>query len=165
MRITFDTATARDAEALCELRNSTADRLTEEFGRGYWSGHGTTKGILFGLRNGQAIVARRGKTIVGTLRLAIKKPWALDRAYFAKVRRPLYLVDMAVAIEFQRQGVGRKCMAHAEKIAHAWPAQAIWLDAWDAPAGAGGFYKSCGYMEVGRVTFKGAPLVYFEKLF
>ena len=34
--------------------------------------------------------------IVGTLRLVTKKPWAIDPAYFASVRRPLYLLSMAV---------------------------------------------------------------------
>jgi hypothetical protein len=47
-------------------------------------------------------------------------------------------------------------------IARAWPADAVRLDAYDAPAGAGGFYARCGYRERGRVTYRGVPLIYFE---
>ena len=46
----------------------------------------------------------------------------------------------------------------------AWPADAIRLDAYDAPAGAGDFYAKCGFREVGRATYRGVPLVYFELL-
>jgi hypothetical protein len=49
-------------------------------------------------------------------------------------------------------------MAQARTIAERWPAQAIRLDAYDAAAGAGGFYATCGYRETGRV--RGTPLVY-----
>ena len=36
------------------------------------------------------------------------------------------------------------------------------VDAYDADAGAGGFYARCGYTEVGRVTYRGVPHVYYE---
>lgn len=36
------------------------------------------------------------------------------------------------------------------------------LDAYDADAGAGGFYAKCGFLEAGRVTYRKVPLVYFE---
>ena len=37
-------------------------------------------------------------------------------------------------------------------------------DAYDADAGAGAFYANCGFLEKGRVSYKGDPLVYFELL-
>jgi hypothetical protein len=49
-------------------------------------------------------------------------------------------------------------------VARAWPSQAIRLDAYDADAGAGGFYAKCGFREVGRVTYRTVPLIYFELL-
>jgi hypothetical protein len=55
-------------------------------------------------------------------------------------------------------------MAAAEEAVRAWPGQAIRLDAFDAEAGAGGFYAKCGYREVGRTIFRSVPLIYFEKL-
>ena len=100
--------------------------------------------------------------IVGTLRLATKKPWAIDTKYFSAAKKPLYLTGMAVHPDFQRKGVGRLLMKQAEAVARAWPADAIRLDAFDAHAGAGAFYAKCGYREVARVTYKKDPLIYFE---
>ncbi len=53
-------------------------------------------------------------------------------------------------------------MKEVEKVARAWPADAIRLDAYDAKAGAGEFYAKCGLREVGRAKYKGNPLIYFE---
>ena len=64
----------------------------------------------------------------------------------------------------QRKGVGRLLLKKAEELARAWPADAIRLDSFDAAAGAGPFYAKCGYREVGRVTYKQDPLLYFELL-
>ena len=71
---------------------------------------------------------------------------------------------MAVAPELQRQGIGKRCVAAAMEIARAWPADAIFLDAYDAAAGAGEFYRRCDFREVGRAPYRGAPLIYFESL-
>jgi hypothetical protein len=50
----------------------------------------------------------------------------------------------------------------AVRQARARPANAIRLDAFDAEAGAEGFYAKCGFLEVGRVTYRKAPLISFE---
>jgi ribosomal protein S18 acetylase RimI-like enzyme len=110
----------------------------------------------------RVLTARAKRRIVGTLRLATKKPWAIDTAYFVPASRPLYLTGMAVHPEFQRMGIGRRLLTEAESVARAWPGDTIRLDAFDAEAGAGAFYAKCGYREVARVTYKGDPLVYFE---
>lgn len=39
---------------------------------------------------------------------------------------------------------------------------AIRLEAFDADAGAGGLYRQCGFTEVGRASYRGTPLIYFE---
>jgi GNAT superfamily N-acetyltransferase len=98
------------------------------------------------------------------LRLATKKPWAIDVAYFTPVERPLYLTGMAVSVAHQRQGLGRQALEDARAVAVEWPADAIRLDAYDASAGAGEYYAKCGYEERGRVVYKGNPLVYYELL-
>jgi GNAT superfamily N-acetyltransferase len=108
------------------------------------------------------VIARANRRIIGTLRLATKKPWAIDTAYFTAAEKPLYLTGMAVHPHVQRKGVGRSLLKEAEEIARAWPADAIRLDAFDADAGAGGFYAKCGFRQVGRVTYKKDPMVYFE---
>jgi len=47
-------------------------------------------------------------------------------------------------------------------VAVAWPAEAIRLDAYDAPAGAGEFYERCGYEPRARVEYRDVPLIYYE---
>jgi GNAT superfamily N-acetyltransferase len=116
------------------------------------------------MKRAQVFVARRGTDIAATFTLATKKPWAIDRSCFSQVTRPLYLLSMAVAPELQGQGLGRRCLDEARAIAKAWPADAIFLDAYDTAAGAGEFYGKCGFREVGRVTYKGTPLIYYEWL-
>jgi GNAT superfamily N-acetyltransferase len=69
---------------------------------------------------------------------------------------------MAIEPTLQRQGIGRRCMKEAARLARSWPADAIRLDAYDADAGAGRFYAKCGFREVGRITYRSAPLIYYE---
>jgi hypothetical protein len=51
-------------------------------------------------------------------------------------------------------------VAAAKKLS----ADAIRLDAYDAKAGAYGFYASCGFTERGRATYRQAALIYYELL-
>jgi|SRR3954468_4913094 ribosomal protein S18 acetylase RimI-like enzyme len=164
MQLSFTLAGPTEAAALAELRSAAARDLTRRYGEGHWSVEPSERGALADLRHAEVWVARRRRAIVGTYRLATKKPWAIDRTYFSDCRRPVYLTNMAVHPEFQRQGIGRRCLEHALDRVRRWPADAIRLDAYDADAGAGGFYDRCGFREVGRVTYRSTPLVYFELL-
>ena len=155
-------ASPGDARALVALRNAVAERLTQDFGRGHWSSPTTERGVLRGIEGSRVLVAWSGEDLVGTLRLATKKPWAIDSRYFTAAARPLYLHDMAVDPARQRQGIGRRLLEEARGVAASWPADVIRLDAYDSPAGAGGFYARCGYREVGRVVYRRTPLKYFE---
>jgi GNAT superfamily N-acetyltransferase len=154
------------AEAIASLRNDAADRLTEAFGKGVWSGHCSDRGVLSEMKgNARTFIARAATSadvIIGTMTLGTRKPWAIDPAYFTASDRPLYLTSMAVAPAHQRMGVGRVLLVEARRIAAEWPADAIRLDAFDADAGAGAFYAKCGFREVGRRTYRTVPLVYFE---
>ena len=69
---------------------------------------------------------------------------------------------MAVAPARQRQGIGRWLLDRARDAARAWPADAIRLDAYDSPAGAGPFYARCGFTPHGGAVYRGVPLLYFE---
>lgn len=157
-------ATAADAEAIAALRNLVADDLTSRHGRGRWSRQCTPKGVLYELRISKVYVVRAWAKIVATFRLATKKPWAIDRSYFTPVERPLYLHSVAVAPTRQGRGIGRRCLETAEEIARTWPANAICVDAFDHPAGAGEFYRKSGFREVGRVVYRNVSLIYFERL-
>ena len=162
MDVRVATAVEADAAEIAALRTAVADRLTDRFGRGHWSGAVTEKAVLRAVRNARVLVARRDGRIVGTLTLATKKPWAIDPKYFTAVDRPLYLTDMAVDPAIQHMGIGRQLLDDAASVARSWPADAIRLDSYDADAGAGPFYTKCGLREVGRVTYRGTPLIYFE---
>lgn len=164
MKLVFSLATEEDAVEIAALRTAVGEHLTARFGKGHWSGGPSVRGMRHGLRGSKILLAHRARKLVGTLRLATKKPWAIDTRYFVPVARPLYLHDMAVAPSLQRKGVGRALLEQATELARAWPAQSIRLDVYDADAGAGGFYAGCGYREVGRVTYRAVPLIYFEKL-
>lgn len=155
-------ATPADAPAITALRTAVAEHLTREHGQGHWSSCVTERSVLHALRTSRVFVMRRRARLVATVSLATKKPWAIDTAYFTASNKPIYLTDMAVDPTMQRRGIGRRCMDEARAIARAWPGDAIRLDAYDANAGAGGFYVKCGFREVGRVTYRRTPLVYFE---
>jgi GNAT superfamily N-acetyltransferase len=164
MRLSFVQAAESDAAAIAALRVATANDLTERFGRGHWSGEATARGVIAGMHDATIWIARRGASIVGTFRLSSLKPWAIDISRFAPASMPLYLTDMAVLPDQQGHGIGRRCLTKAIEVATAWPADAIRLDAYDAEAGAGTFYEKCEFREVGRVSYRGVPLVYYERL-
>lgn len=159
--LTFTVATADDAAAIARVRVDAARDLTARFGRGHWSGEATARGVVAGMPQSRLWLACADGAPVATFRLSTRKPWAIDRAHFAPCARPLYLTDMAVAPAWQRRRVGRRCLDVARAAARAWPADAIWLDAYDAPAGAGDFYARCGFVEVARASYRGVPLRYY----
>ena len=162
MNLALTPATVDDARAIADLRTAVGARLTRDHGKGHWSSAVSENSVLRALRAPGVFVARKGAQVVATLHLATKKPWAIDVAYFTPARRALYLVEMAVDPDLQRQGIGRGCLEEAARLAKAWPSDAVRLDAYDGPAGAGPFYAKCGYGEVGRVTYRNTPLIYYE---
>src|SRR5580704_3485574 len=164
MQVKLQIATADDVSDLVSLRNAVSQHLTAQYGEGFWSGVSTEKGVRFGMRMSSVYVARHRNRLIATLSLSTRKPWAIDKKYFSASQRPLYLTAMEVTPDLQRQGIGRQCIEEARRIARKWPADAIRLDAYDAAAGAGDFYSKCGFREVGRATYRNAPLIYFEDL-
>jgi ribosomal protein S18 acetylase RimI-like enzyme len=162
MKLSFSIATHPDAPALAALHTAVSADLTRRYGRGPWSSVTSEKGVLFNMRHSRVLVARKGKAIVGTMHLPAKKPWAIDVGYFTPVKKALYLTHMAVLPALQRKGIGCLLLHEAVKQARTWPADAIRLDAFDADAGAGAFYAKCGFREVGRATYRKAPLIYYE---
>jgi ribosomal protein S18 acetylase RimI-like enzyme len=162
--VRFRDATLKDVAAIAGLQNAAAGALTARFGEGHWSTLVTERSVELSLRQARVRVGIADKRIVSVLRLATKKPWAIDMSYFTPVKRPLYLTGMAIAVQHQRRGVGKQALADARAVATAWPADAIRLDAFDANAGAGRFYAKCGFNERGRVKYRGDPLIYYELL-
>ena len=164
MPLSITSATLDDAGTIAALQTRVAEDLTRRHGVGHWSAPVTEQNVARGIASSTVLIGRDDGVIVGTLRLVTKKPWAIDPAYFASVRRPLYLLSMAVEPARQRTGIGSRLLAEVRVVGAQWPADAIRLDAYDSAAGAGSFYAKCGYREVGRVTYRSVPLRYFELL-
>ena len=163
-RLSFREARSEDVKAVVALRTATARDLTERFGRGHWSNEPTERGTLYDVRISRVWLARSGRAAVATFALSTRKPWAIDQSYFTPCEQPLYLTNMAVRPDYQGRGVGRRCIAEIIRIAHAWPADAIRLDAYDSASGAGDFYARAGFEHVGNATYRGNPLVYYEMM-
>jgi ribosomal protein S18 acetylase RimI-like enzyme len=162
MNLTFSLAAPAEVPELTALHSAAANEVTRRFGPGFWSNPPTERGLLNSLSYSHVVIARKGRTIVGTLRLANKKPWAIDVNYFTSAKKAIYLTGIAILSELQRQGIGRQLLDQAAVQAQAWPADAIRLDAFDAEAGAGAFYARCGFRETARIVYKKDPLIYFE---
>lgn len=164
VRLRFRDAGQADADALTALHAAAAADLTKRFGEGHWSRPAVVRRVEAPSPYVRLRVGTQGGRVVSALRLQTRKPWAIDGAYFTPVRRPLYVTGMVVAVAHQGRGLGRAALEDALRIATAWPADALRLDAYDAAAGAGRFYKKAGFERRGRVVYKGDPLVYYELL-
>ena len=151
-----------DIAALYRLRVAAATDLTRRFGRGPWSSCGTEQGIRHKLTISDVLVGREKGAIVASLRLQKRKPWSVDVSYYTPVRRALYLCDMTVHPGRQRHGRGRMLVAAAVEAAG--DAEALRLNAYDAEAGAGDFYRKCGFAETRRASYRGVPLIFFERM-
>jgi GNAT superfamily N-acetyltransferase len=155
-------ADADEAVDVAAIRNAASDGLTGRFGNGFWTSSVSARGVQSSFRFARVYLARLGTKPAATLSLQRRKPWTIDPSYFTPAARPVYLTNMAVAPEFQRQGLGRRSLEAAIAIAREWSGDALRLDAYDAPAGAGEFYLRCGFREVGRRVYRKTPLRYFE---
>ena len=161
-RVRFDIATPDDIPGVISVRVNAAEDLTERFGGGHWSGHATERGVAWDLKQGKVLIARRGASIVGTLKIATRKPWAIDVSYFTTCKQPWYLTNMAIDPAHQGQGIGKRSVLEAARLVKEWGGDAVRLDAYDAAAGAGPFYEKCGFTKRGRVTYRITPLIYYE---
>lgn len=164
LQLVFGVAQEDDAAELAALQNSAARELTRLHGSGHWSYETTERGVIWAIKGNRVLVVRHEGAIAGTLQLQTRKPWAIDPSCFSEVHRPLYLTSMAVLPELQRKGIGRRLLDEACDHAREWPADVVRLDAYDSPAGAGAFYAKCGFTEAGRRTYRGEPLIYYERL-
>src|SRR2546423_12923447 len=134
----------KDVAVIAALQNAAAGALTARFGDGHWSSLATERSAELSLRHARVRLGMSDKRIVTVLRLATKKPWAIDVSYFTPVKRPLYLTGMAVSVAHQGRGLGRLALDDACAVARNLSADAIHLDAYDSPAGGRGCFFSNG---------------------
>jgi GNAT superfamily N-acetyltransferase len=157
-------ATPDDARAIAALRVAVAQDMTRRFGEGHWSALTSKAAVHRQLRASRVLVAKVDARVVGTVRLAVAIPSVFDSSAFTPVETALYVLGLAVALDSRGRGVGRALIAAAKEVAHSWPAQALWLDAYRHGAGAGPFYERCGFRELGTSVSKDVPLVFYEWL-
>ena len=164
MKPSISIATVNDASALVALRTCVAHNMTQRFGEGAWSAAPGDADVIQQVSASLVLVAHYDKKIVGTVRLARAKPWAIDASTFTPVITALYVLGLAVSPDVRGQGVGRCLMEAAKDAARAEPADALWLDAYEHAAGAGPFYLKCGFRQVGRTSYREMPLTFYEWL-
>jgi len=85
----FRDASLDDVAAIAGLQNAAAGALTARFGPGPWSSLVNERGAAPAQRHARARIGRDGNRILTVVRLATKKPWAIDVSYFTPVKRPL----------------------------------------------------------------------------
>lgn len=164
--LTFHQASEADAAAVASVRLAAARDLSARFGAGAWSFAAESEGgIRIEAKSSYVLIARDEGLVVATLRLSTRNPWLGDTSFFTPSARPVFLTSMAVKPTHQRCGIGRACLEQAREVAQGLHGDAIRLDSYDARAGAGDFYRKCGYRAVRRGEYHGTPLIWFELLF
>jgi GNAT superfamily N-acetyltransferase len=139
--------------------------LTARFGEGHWSHVRGIAALRKYAMGGTLYLAEAGSEPVGVLRLTEHKISFHRRDWFARPNDPAgYLLDMSVHPNRQGQGVGRRAMELVDGLARSARLSAVRLDAYACPAGAGPFYRKCGYAQVHSAIFRGVALEYFEKV-
>ena len=163
MSLVIGVATNADAAAIAALRMAAARELTDRFGAGTWSFAAESEaGVQAEIRSSTVLFARQAGQVVGTLRLATRNPWIGNIDFFTPCERPIFLTSMAVTPKRQRQGIGRQLLNEARRVALEMRGQALRLDSYAGPAGAGEFYLKCGFREVRRGDYNGTALIWIE---
>jgi GNAT superfamily N-acetyltransferase len=158
-------AAAEDVRTVHAILAAAAEDLVARFGPGHWSTVSSIEKLRNYASDGVLFVVEAGAAAVGTLRLTDSKIGFYHNEWFARpADDAAYLLDMAIDPGSQRRGIGRRSMALAEDAARLLGLKALRLDAYAGPAGAGEFYRKCGYSLVHRSAFRGVALEYFEKL-
>jgi GNAT superfamily N-acetyltransferase len=158
-------AQSGDIRAIRAVLAAAAHDLSTRFGEGHWSGVRSIETLRKYLDEGVLYVVENDERIIGTLRLTDQKIGFYRADWFTNPDdKAGYLLDMAIDPTRQRRGVGQLAMATCEDIARVAGLQAIRLDAYTGPAGAGEFYRRCGYRLMHQGAFHGVGLEYYEKL-
>jgi L-amino acid N-acyltransferase len=162
--VEISAATAADAPALVSLRAAVARDMTQQYGKGQWSTMPSKSVVLRQLRASRVLVAREGGQVLGSVRLATPNVPAIEAGGFTAVDSALYMLGLAVAPNARERGIARALVEAAKEIVRGQSIQALWLDVYDHAAGAGPFYRKCGFRAVGGTRDGEVPLVYYEWL-
>ncbi|MDE1152157.1 MAG: GNAT family N-acetyltransferase [Micavibrio sp.] len=154
-----------DILAIHQVRKAAADALTSQFGNGPWSSVSIISTAERALSGRTLFKIVDGSTIIGTLtltplRIGFYKPdWFADAA-----AKALYLHSMSIHPQRQHDDIGRQALEQVEAFAGQQGFTAIRLDSYDSDAGAGGFYESCGFVQVAREDAMKTKLKIYERI-
>ena len=153
-----------DFQAVSELRQRCSLDLVNRYGDGHWKTWPSVDKLLRISSGGSDVfVMTENSEVRATFTFSRVGPFFLRPEYFACPEHVAhYMTDLAVDPQYQRKGLGSRCLRFVESISFP-SVQAIRFDAYDAPAGAAAFYEASGYGLVCRIEFKGVPLILFEK--
>jgi GNAT superfamily N-acetyltransferase len=150
-------AAAEDVRTVHAILAAAAEDLAARFGPGHWSTVSSIETLRKYASDGVLFVLEAGAAAVGTLRLTDRKIGFYHVEWFAHpADDAAYLLDMAIDPGSQRRGIGRRSMTLAEDAARLLGLRALRLDAYEGRAGAGEFYRKCGYSLVHRSAFRGS---------
>jgi GNAT superfamily N-acetyltransferase len=175
MKLAIQEASQNDVAEILALRLAVGAFMQERYGDSRWAPpihEGSVIRLFKGPRTRKSdgetlikiLVGKCRGEIVALTRMQTKKPWGFDLKYFTPGAKAVYLGDVEVSPKCQGQGFGTQLMAAVVDHARAWPVGAIRTSAYDGAAGAGPFYAKCGFREMGRVTYRTIPMIYFEMI-
>ena len=175
MKLAVTEATETDVREILALRLAVDAERERRFGDDRWSppiSEGSVRRFFKGPRTrksdgatlAKVLVGRKRGQIVALIGMQTKKPWGFDLKYFTKAPCAVYLHDVEVSPKHQGEGLGRQLIAASLDAARAWPVNTVRVSAYDGASGAGPFYEKCGFRDVGRVTYRTTPLIFFEIL-
>jgi hypothetical protein len=98
MTVSLGFATDADIQSLLDLQLAVDADQQRRFGTDRWSTTITDRSIARGLKSSRVLIAKQQERIVGGLRMATKKPWAIDLKYFTPVVKAVSLHDVNVDI-------------------------------------------------------------------
>jgi GNAT superfamily N-acetyltransferase len=118
-----------------------------------------TKGVVY------SVEECGGGDTVATFSASSETPSYLDLSLWDTGREPcIYLSRLAVLPRLQHRGIGRVCVATAERFALERDCRSIRLDAVARHSELLGWYLKLGYREACRYEAFGSRMVGFEKL-
>lgn len=164
MKVEVRLARPEELEMIRDIRVAAARELGSRHGKGHWSTEPALKTLRRHLEKDSLYVIEVGTEVAGTFKLDDRKIGFYRKAWFAEPDSPAaYLENMAIIPSLQRRGIGRLAMEAIERLVGSRGLAAIRLDAYVGAAGAGSFYRKCGYRLVHKGEIKGTTLEYFEK--
>jgi diamine N-acetyltransferase len=110
-------------------------------------------------KNAEITVVERNGYVIGFLDVA------LDTHCPTPGIAGLEVLRLYIQAPFQRQGIGRELLAHADARARELGKPFVWLTAWAGNAGALAFYPAAGYEDVGATQYVIQGISYENRVF